>query len=76
MSEMTTLGEALGQIVDEIMKAHGVEVEKHPVMRQVMYQVAACTASLMVKHYARVDLEREEAESEPKPWAKGFNNVH
>ncbi len=76
MSQMTTLGEALGEIVDEVMRTHGIEKEKHPVVRQVLYQVAACTASLMVKHYNREQLEHEEKDLMPLYRAKGSNNVH
>lgn len=79
MSEVTTLGEALGDIVDEIMQAHDIDKEKHPVVRQILYQVAACTASLMVKHYTREQApEREELTT--ASWTlnrpKGSSNVH
>ncbi len=77
MSEVTTLGEALGKIVDEVMKTHDIDVAKHPVVRQILYQVAACTASLMVKHYSREQaLEREEAQNWPTKPPRGSNNVH
>jgi hypothetical protein len=78
MSEVTTLGQALGEIVDEIMRAHDIDVKKHPVVRQILYQVAACTASLMVKHYTREQAEHEEVQK--APWTlnrpKSSNNVH
>lgn len=79
MSEVTTLGEALGEIVDEILKTHGIDKGKHPVMRQIMYQVAACTASLMVKHYTG-EQAPEQHEEFKESWTvnrpKGSNNVH
>lgn len=80
VSDVTTLGEALGEIVDEIMKTHGIEKDNHPVVRQILYQVAACTASLMVKHYSREQSLEQHDEREAAPWSlkrpKSSGNLH
>ena len=77
MGDTTTLGEALGEIVDEILKSYGVDKDRNPVIRQLLYQAAAMTASLMVKHYNREQLEHEElTEFSPKWGIKGNSNVH
>lgn len=52
--KVATLDDALAVLVEDLMNSYGMAPEKHPEFRNVLFQVAASTASLMAKHYVQV----------------------